>query len=147
MRERLTSAVLMVNAIDNVRRRIISLKEIQAKFEGQLAARTMSDADAKLLQAELPMIRNGISTLERTNQTNFRYYSEQVLGLAKIDFSRTSAAFSAIKDDFSRRQLPEFDKAFEVTRKHVEEASTSRNGVQQGRIDSWFKDIDLRQRR
>lgn len=140
LRQKYTSILMMINAIDNLDRRIEAIQyQILEIKEKQNKEKT--EENRKSAQDIINRAIAGTANLKNQNDGNFRYYVELLKDAAKstrIDFDRAREEVDA---DISIRTLAWHDKARKVADLHLGQTREQRDGLSERNLESWRGDI------
>lgn len=139
LRQQITTAVLLVNGYDNLRRRLDVAELTVKEEEGRLA--TMKPDERANLEPRFRTFRSEMRNLRETNEQNFQLYIELVKELGRIPADQVAAANRDLDHEFQGRKLIWYQRAKPIVDKHMEEARLSAATLGSNRFDAWRDQI------
>ena len=120
LRQQITTAVLLVNGYDNLRRRLDVADSMLKEDESKLAP--VPPDQRREMEARMQTFRGEMRNLRETNEQNFQLYVELLKELARVNADQLAAANLELDREFEGRRLIWYQRAKPVVDKHMTEA-------------------------
>lgn len=139
LRQQITTAVLLVNGYDNLRRRLEVANNMLKEDESGLAP--VPPDQRKEMEGRLQTFRANMRDLQETNEHNFQLYVELVKELAKVNADELAAANLELDREFAGRRLIWYQRAKPLVDKHMAEARLNPATLGSARLAAWRDQI------
>ena len=139
LRQQITTAVLLVNSFDNLRRRLL-VADLMLKDEEAGLSKQPPDLRREVEQ-RLPVFRSEVRNLRDTNAQNFQAYVELVKELSQVPADVLAAASRDLDRDFEGKTLVWYQRAKPLVDKQIEEARLNPATLNAARLAAWREQI------
>ena len=139
LRQQITTAVLLVNGYDNLRRRLDVADSMLKEEESKLAP--VPPDQRREMEARMQTFRGEMRNLRETNEQNFQLYVELLKELARVNADQLAAANLELDREFEGRRLIWYQRAKPVVDKHMTEARMNYATLSAARLATWRDQI------